>query len=180
MRDEYDYAITKAVYQLVDGMCQHPGTIKLEEVGDPNHVRMILRPSVADIKVIVGKAGAGVKSLTWLVERAGAIAGKHYQIEVEDDFYGKDNGPQPFVSDPKFHLDAFKRLLAEWTAMVFPGPVGMSFRKIGRDLRVNLEPRDGSPDDVTTIRALSQVFYPYGYRQGCIIKIRPCEMIKPG
>jgi len=179
MRDEFRNPITKAIHSLVEGMCEHRSTLNIEEIETDDSLLVTIRPNTADTPLLVGKQGAGIKALEWLVEKAGNLAGKKCFVTLENSFTGKTGSFQPFIANEQFDLEVLKRLLFQWLSIVFDKPVGMNFRN-GKpnELKVFLNPENFTVDDEVTIRALAQVFYPYGYRNGCIVKIRPMEALR--
>lgn len=179
MRDAIQNPITKAMKSLLEGMCEFPKSLEIVEVETDDTLMIQILPHTADTPLIVGKGGAGVRALEWLGERAGKLAGKRCLVALDNSFEGRtQNGSQPFSYNSQFDVDALKRLLNTWTTLVFSGPVGMTMETKHNQLKIYLDPHNGEAEDPATIRALAQVFYPYAFRSGGIVKIRPVETVK--
>jgi predicted RNA-binding protein YlqC (UPF0109 family) len=179
MRDESKNPITRAVSQLVSGICNYPNSLKIVDVETDDALVLTIYPHTADTRLLVGKRGQTIKALEWLGSRAGRMVGKRCFIGLENSFDGENGDEAKFVPNDQFDVDGLKRLMSAWLALVFPKSVGMDFRNsVDGELRIYLKPEDYTSDDAVVIRALTEVFYPYGMNNGCVVKVRPAEDLK--
>ncbi|HEU4345890.1 MAG TPA: hypothetical protein VFU31_30430 [Candidatus Binatia bacterium] len=172
MRDEFKNPITKAVHQLVEGICYHYGSLKIKEAETDEVLAITIWPHPGDAPLMVGKQGRTIKALEWLASRAGKLSHKPCYLSLEDGFSGNPKEPAGKID---LDLDVLKRLLAQWTQLVFDCPVGMEFRNGNGEIRVYLNPAKASPDDEIVIRALDSLFFQYGKSNGCVVYIKSTQ-----
>lgn len=173
MRDEFKNTFTKAVHQIVEGMCQRRTDLKITEVESDSALVITIFPHAHDTRLLVGKAGRTIKALEFLAEHAGVLANKRYFLSLEDSYVGKVGEDVRPPANPDFDVDALKRLVSQWTGLVFRDRVGMEFRIEGGEIKVYLTPKEDRSDNVMVIRALDTLFFQYGIGNGCVVKIKP-------
>jgi hypothetical protein len=76
-----------------------------------------------------------------------------------------------YVRNPNFNQDQFLNLLSNVLEMVFTNPTPIEIKE--QDERIKVYVRACEADDMPTIAAMGDLFYPYGIRQGQKIEIRP-------
>lgn len=170
MRDEFRNPITKAVHQLVEGICYNKASLTIKEAESGDVLAITILPHPSDARFLVGKEGRVIKALEWLARRAGEQANIKCLLSMEDAFSGDSKSAS--VTNPELDLDVLKRLMLKWTSLVFDSPVGMDFRNGSGTLRIYLAPAKTSANDEIVIRALDSLFFQYGKSNGHVVYVR--------
>jgi len=157
---------------IIRGMCNHPDSLEIQEDDSDDSTKLTLLPHTADYRIICGKQGRQIKALQFLAkalsDRSGN--GKPMTLELRESFVGDMEEHRPFKPNPKFDPEACKALVQTFVNALFGRAVitHASFNRRRATLHVTIE---NEPDESAAVAAMGDVFYPYGYGQGCILKI---------
>lgn len=150
---------------LVRGMVFYPDEL---QITDTNGVITII-PHTADYRLLCGKGGRQIRALKFLVNRMAALAGIKKDLVLEESFEGHERPKQPFKRNDKFDIQACVDLVQQFCAALFAVPVPVTHEKTDR-LRVFIDAN--GKIEIPTVFAMSDAFYTYGYRQGCIVSVK--------
>lgn len=171
------HPITKAFIPIISGMCRHADVLNVTEEmdkADPfdsDTLVITVLPHQADFPVICGTRGRQIKSIKHLVERAGEHFQMEARINLEESMIGSPEPRDKFQQDPEFDVALFERQLREIAVLVFSRIPEIAIERFCDKLRVVVTPPN--PEDLPTIVALADLFYPWGYRKGMIVDIKP-------
>ena len=174
MREEFRNPITKAVHEMVEGICSQKTGLNITEAESDSCLAITIYPHANDARYLVGKSGRTIKALEFLAERAGEVANKKCFLGLEDSFEGKvfPDEPRPRIN-PDFDFEKLKRMLTAWNVLLFWDAPGIEFRRDNGEIKIYLTPKKEDAGFVTVVRALDSLFFQYGISNGCTVKIRP-------
>lgn len=169
MNSQLEHPFTKALSDVIRGMCAYPDQCLITETGALLDIGITISPNMADYRVICGKRGRQINALAFLATEAGRNRAESFKIRLEESFRGRDEAVRPFQQDPAFDVERAITLLKRLSAFVFIQEPNIVHERQNDKLMVWIDANEAP----AIISALSDVFYPYGFRKGCIIDIRP-------
>lgn len=129
-------------------------------------------PHMADYPKLIGKSGAQVKALNYLVQHAARRLGVRLRVNIEESFIGSREPIEPFAYDPKFDVEAFKDVLTRLTNVVAGNTI--KFDVIERDAMIVCRYLcERSSENEAVGSAISSVLRPYCFRLGRSLYIKP-------
>jgi predicted RNA-binding protein YlqC (UPF0109 family) len=158
--------IFELISKVVTGMCCRPNDLVIREEG----ARLVIIPHTSDYRVICGKQGRQIRALKLLVDRMAARAKCQYQIELHDGYSGPHEAIMAFQPNPEFNFAEATLLVSKFLNALFERPIIVKSSIMGHHLVILV---DANNDELPYIYALGDVFYPYGFRQGCLLKVKP-------
>jgi len=169
MRREPQNPITQALLTFFKTFCFEPDEIEVIESLDGSILDLTFQPNTRDLKILIGKKGKMILALRHVAERMGAQMGLKVRLEVRDSFKGQLGDQKPFSFNPAFTPEMMLPVLTPMLAMLYKTAPGVAFEDHDEKVYVVFDvPRD----DLTLIKALGAVFYPYGYRNGRKLSFR--------
>lgn len=171
----YDHPITKAFSSLVFGICKYPEHCTITELLDPTGMslrKLTVEAHMADMPVLVGRAGRQVKAFKYLVAQAASNGGIEAEFSLVDSHIGTGEPPTPFVYNRFFDRQTFLDLLDQMLDAVFSKKpeVRIMERDNPRDgLKILL---DAAKEEEHLIVPLADVWYPYGIRKGMKLDLK--------
>lgn len=162
------HPVTKTFARLLKGLMRDPqSSLTAKFNGDTLH--LYAKAQRGDYPVLSGAKGRCVEALEFLAEAAGA------KFHLLESFSGDPAEHRPFEQNPTFDLEAAVKLVGDFCSLLFPHPLAYPLEyERKNDLAIIRLPATGVDDEIL-IRALDNVFYPYGFAQGMILKIRPAK-----
>lgn len=177
MKQKLSHPISLAVAPIILGMCHFPEQCEIVEEMDTTEADgswflLQVNPSVNDYGIILGKDRRQLLALRYVVDRMGDLRGIDATAELVEGLKGKRNQPPQFQHNPEFDVEAFLEVLGRLAdeAIGHGQYVARSDRSAADRLKVYLA---ADSDHVSTIRAIGDLCYPYGFRQGMIIEVKP-------
>lgn len=171
----YLHPITRAFSSLIFGICRHPEDCTISEVMNLNGMSlstMRVSAHMADMPVLVGKAGRQVRAFSYLVGQAASNGGVEAKFNLVDSHIGASEPTVPFAYNRFFDLTTFREILDGLLAAVFEKipEVHIIEREDPREgLKVLLETEKR---DVHLVAPLADVIYPYGIRKGMKLDLK--------
>lgn len=161
--------ILLAISALIRGICYHESDLRIRENVTDELVDMTFLPHMADLPLLIGKEGRQCKAIRFLCEAIGKTQGVTVKIEFEESYVGQNDPWRPFVPNPEFKRSTFSEVFDPICYLLFRQiPEYHILSNLDR-LTVRLE---ALPEDTDVVRALSDAFYPFGFRNGRKIRIR--------
>lgn len=180
MNDSNLHPITVAILSLVKGMCLKPDELKHREIkpsNSPERMTLIISPHMADFRIVCGKGGRQINALRWIVTRVGRRVGLTVDIRLEESYRGEPETGDPFKLNPNFEKESdFSNVFGSILALVFDKAPDFTVVTQGDKTKIFMEVDSNNPDDVSTVTALADIFYPFGFRHGRRIDIRPSKL----
>lgn len=165
-----DQPLVKDTADLVRSIVRYPSQCDIKHELDGNRLDIFVIPHRADYKIVNGRQGRVIQALKELVRIAGANQGLTAQIHLEEGRTGDREPATDFVQDPTFRTEVALNELRKWLNLVFNHTVPFNASR-DNDLLTFKVHANGDNDSCALVAALSNVFYAYGWRKGCIIKV---------
>lgn len=166
MNDHPRHKITKAFLPLIRGMCYHRDDLQIKEAGLTDLVFTVF-PHMADYPILCGTGGRQVKALAYLVKRAGRSMGIAAEFRLKESYIGDTEPVRPFQRNPNFSVPELMEVLSEIMMLTLGADQAVSELE-GEKMKIYID----AAHEASTVMALADVFYPYGYRNGQIVEIR--------
>jgi predicted RNA-binding protein YlqC (UPF0109 family) len=164
--------ITELLIPIIRGMCTHPEALEITESQSGGVFTITLSPHTADYRILCGKGGRQIRALQFLVNSFELRGGRMMHLALRESFNGKLEDKRDFTYNPEFDCRRAVEIVREFCEILFARKVDITFRRKKDTLKITVETDPARPDEMPTVAALADVFYPYGFRQGCVIKIR--------
>lgn len=162
--------LVKDTADLVRSIVRYPAYCDVKHELENNHLDIFVIPHRADYKIVNGRQGRVIQALKELVRVAGANQGLSSEIHLEEGRTGDREPAADFVQDPAFRTEVAVFELKKWLNLLFCHTVQFTAHR-DNDLLVFHVGVNGDNDSRALVAALSNVFYAYGWRKGCIIKV---------
>lgn len=180
MNDASLHPITEAILPLVKGMCLKPDELSHREIKSsrsPDRLTLIISPHMADFRILCGKGGRQINALRWIVTRAGRRLKLTVDIRLEESYRGEPVTGDPFRFNPDFEKDSkFQEVFGNILKIVFDTVPEFNVVTHGDKTKIFMEVDPNVPDDISTVTALADIFYPFGFRHGRRLEIRPSKL----
>lgn len=171
MNSQLEHPFTQALSDVIRGMCAYPDQCVVSETGGLLDIVINICPNMADYRVVCGRNGRQIKALAFLAAEASRHRTEQFKVRLEESFRGRDEQRRDFVQNPAFDETKCLKLLHEILPFVFQTPVAVTHQRQNDKLLIFID----DPDQPAIVSALSDIFYPYGFRNGCIVDIRPLK-----
>jgi predicted RNA-binding protein YlqC (UPF0109 family) len=174
MNNSLHHPISKIVFPLVEGICKYPEQLEIKERNgtEPNSITIVLYPHMADYPKLCGMDGRQIKALRFLVKRMGEKMSIGAELDLKESWNGDRENKTPFEHNPNFDKTAAIELITMFEMAIWPDSFNdrtVKTRQEGDKWHIYLTAT--KEEDQSLIVALADVFYPYGYRNGCKIVI---------
>lgn len=171
MNDQPKHPITLTLLPILRDLCVYPeGLIIVEEANDRD-LTIIALPEQIDRGTIVGKGGRVLDAINAVVGLCGERIGVKAVMQLDSE---KPINPKhrmtPFMVDDEFGVDEVVNLVRPLAEMTL-GQVKISGHLNGGGEAVIYIAHENKD----AIKSISDIFFPLGYRQGRIIKIKPAN-----
>jgi len=171
-REDLKHPLSKAIAPLILGLCRYPADCRILEAVDGSDVAITVIPHRADFKIVCGKSGRQIKAIKYLAARAGQLGGYDAQILLEEGLVGSPEPAREFQQDPQFDVDGLLEQIRRATSLVFDREMPLSFERQCDKIKVYIDADPDDPEEVPSVMALADVFYPAAFKAGMICEIR--------
>lgn len=165
----------KTMLPLLRGICLFPADLKVEEELDGRSITILIYPHTADFRLVCGKDGRQIKALKFLAIQANKKSRVYDRVDVklEESYFGEAQRAKDYSHNPDFDQIGFQRMLDSILDQVFDEVPHYTIVFREGKMKIYVDTRPGSPTDMPTVTALADLVYPYGFRNGQKIEIRP-------
>jgi predicted RNA-binding protein YlqC (UPF0109 family) len=175
VKREFKHPITQLFLPIILDFCKYPEEMRIEESVDRSDRRwdnltITVFPHTADYALICGKAGRQISAIKFLVKRAGVLQGLVSELNMEESFVGRRESSGEFHQDPGFDIGRFMRLLGSVCPRVMEHPYEVEHNRNNDKLTVYIST---STEEAPTIAAINDMLYPWGFRHGMMLNIKP-------
>jgi predicted RNA-binding protein YlqC (UPF0109 family) len=158
---------------LIRGMCKSPDELQISELDSDGVTVIVLLPHANDYRILCGKGGRQIRALQFLVNSFELRLGIPMRLELRESSTGaRDSESRKFEVNRDFDDRGCMETVRRICDTLFARSCAIHFKRKPAELRIEIITDPKHPEEIPTVAALGDVFYPYGYAQGCIIKIK--------
>lgn len=157
------HPIANCLKPLIHGMCRHPVDIE-----DQTHGFTII-PHRADFRIVCGKRGRTIKALQAIASAAALRDGLWFDVKLEEG-EGEPEPDSPFVQNIEFDVFGAERRIKEIAEMCGLLVDVITTVRVNDRMDVSIRVRTAAQEAILT--AINDIFYPWGFRNGMIIKVK--------
>jgi predicted RNA-binding protein YlqC (UPF0109 family) len=165
-----DLDLKTSFEKLIKGICRHPDDCLVRWEESPERISMFVEPHKADMRLLIGAGGRTVRALKYLFELAAASEPcRTGELLVEQGFRGEVEPHGEFVQNPEFDVDEFMDFFSDFVILTLRDRTAYCYERKNDLLEIYVTV---DAEDEATVHALSDAFYPWGYRHGITIKVK--------
>jgi len=167
-------SLSELLFPLLRGMVTDPQGLKIVEQPPVNRMALIaVTPAAADYRILCGTGGRTIRALSALTSLLGHALGTPARLELRENFQYNQAPNVPFIQNDDFDKRACIDNIKQFCAVLFDREVPITWNPNAPGvLEVWIDADLDDAKEVSTVFALGESFYPYGYRQGTMIKIK--------
>lgn len=170
-REEQTHPVTELIGEIIRGICLVPEKVRVTEVFSEKKLRIELRASIDDHRIIVGRNGSRIQALQVIAQRAGEGFGVQASVQLLPPLSGR---PSPnsnvFTPDERFDEKALLRFVGDVCEKTNCGVISSVSRDESKSLTTITITGHKKTDDIV-IHSMHEIFFSYGFKIGRRIKI---------
>lgn len=178
-REPLKHPISLALEPIILGLCRYPDDCQINEHGTDGTLAVTIVPHRADFRIVCGRAGRQIKALKYLAARAGELRGCSVELNLEEGLVGAPEPKRDFQQDPEFDVPALIQRIQDAAGAVLGRFVAVEHERSCDRIDVYLEVSPDEAEDIPTVVALADVFYPACVKDGITCKIKPKKKFAP-
>lgn len=154
---------------IIRGTCYYPDDLKVRRDDNGQSVLLEYLPNMADMGLIVGKNGKQKAAYDFVAKAISQNMDTPLMLQFSNSYVGHSEPWRPYQQSPYFDRKRFIDLAVKLAAMIMATVPDYSMETRGDTLILRL---DMPANDEDVCHAISDVFYPYGIRNGQKVRIK--------
>lgn len=165
------HPVTIAIKDLLRQMVSQPRFLRVIEEQDGQKLDIYIFPAQTDFRIVCGKKGRMVNSLSYIAERAGLLNGQEIELHLEESFKGDIEEDREFTQNPEVDVERLLLIVRQLCEMLMSGPREITCERDNDELDIRVKIDHSNPSEIACLSALSDVVYTIGYKNGITAKV---------
>lgn len=172
MKNQFDSPIAQALYPILFAICRNKEAFGMDEKANGHTLFLQAEASLDDYRILVGSKGRTVQAIQRLVVRAGKHSRRESTFDLQTNHVGETIQVHEFVYDPNFDEAGFIKLL-NGLCQVVALDSSRAQLSTTSDRKLLVVIPTYNMEDRSTVKDLSEVFFPMGFTLGRRLDIKP-------
>jgi predicted RNA-binding protein YlqC (UPF0109 family) len=175
MQIELKHPLTKVLATVIAQTVYHENDLQFRELERGGELSIIALPHMADYGILIGQSGRTVNGFRQVCRSAEKVFLKKFRFNIQESFVGKKEPKRDFDDNPNFAADKLLRLFNDLVAVSIDREIKSEVTREHNRFNIIVNVPDEMPDaeDIkTTVRAIGDVLWPWGFRNGVRVFVK--------